>query len=446
MRRAFLGVLALVLALGGATAPAGAAAGPAQPLVMAIKLSAEINPVSASFVKDSIDRAKSQHAAALVILLDTPGGLSTSMNEIVQAELASPVPVIVYVSPAGARAASAGAFITLASDVAAMGPSTHIGAATPIDSSGQNIGSDLRRKILNDAEAQIRALAKDHGRNPLLAQRIVDRASEFTAQEALADNLVEHVAPTLPALLRQLDGTTTTYTAKRIVLHTAGARIETLDMPWTLKLLNILIDPNLLYLLFLAGIAGLAYEIFHPGVILPGTLGGVSLILALFGFSIVPINWAGAALIMLGVALILAEAWVTSHGLIAVSGVIALCAGGLMLFRTPGNGVGVSPWLVILIGGGLGLGLAVVVTKVIEARHRPPSHHGGGAQGLLGETGVARTPLQPDGQVFVHGELWRARADTAPVAAGSRVQVRAVEGLMLHVVPEDRIPPEGARP
>jgi membrane-bound serine protease (ClpP class) len=396
-------------------------------------------------VKDSIDRAKSRHAAALVILLDTPGGLSTSMNDIVQAELGSPVPVIVYVSPAGARAASAGAFITLASDLAAMAPTTHIGAATPIDSSGQNIGSDLRRKILNDAEAQIRALAKDHGRNQELAVQIVAKASEFTADEALQKNLIEQVSPSLPALLNAVDGTTTTYTAKPIVLHTANAQIETLDMPWTLKLLNILIDPNLLYLLFLAGIAGLAYEIFHPGVILPGTLGAVSLVLALFGFSIVPINWAGAALIVFGVGLIIAEAFVTSHGLIGVSGVIALCVGGLMLFRTPGAGVGVSPVLVVVIGASIGTFLAVVATKVLAARRRPPSHHGAGAQGLLGETGVARTPLTPDGQVFVHGELWRAHADAQSVPVGGRVLVRAVEGMMLHVVPDDGVPPEGAQ-
>ncbi len=446
-----LALLALVLALAGVLAAAGmraparAAAGNGRPLVLAIKLDSEINPVSASFVKDSIDRAKSRHAAALVILLDTPGGLSTSMNDIVQAELGSPVPVIVYVSPAGARAASAGAFITLASDLAAMAPTTHIGAATPIDSSGQNIGSDLRRKILNDAEAQIRALAKDHGRNQELAVQIVAKASEFTADEALQKNLIEQVSPSLPALLNAVDGTTTTYTAKPIVLHTANAQIETLDMPWTLKLLNILIDPNLLYLLFLAGIAGLAYEIFHPGVILPGTLGAVSLVLALFGFSIVPINWAGAALIVFGVALIIAEAFVTSHGLIGVSGVIALCVGGLMLFRTPGAGVGVSPVLVVVIGASIGTFLAVVATKVLAARRRPPSHHGAGAQGLLGETGVARTPLTPDGQVFVHGELWRAHADAQSVPVGGRVLVRAVEGMMLHVVPDDGVPPEGAQ-
>ena len=440
----WLALAACVACAIGGGAPAPAAAGTGQPLVLAIRLNTEINPVSASFVADSIDRAKSDHAAALVILLDTPGGDSTSMNDIVQDELHSPVPVIVYVAPTGARAASAGSVIAMASDVAAMAPTTHIGAATPIDASGQNLGSDLRRKVLNDAEAQMRGLAVDHGRNPALAQLIVRQATEYTDTEALHNNLIEHVARSLPVLLDQVDGTTTTYVNKRIVLHTAGARIEVLDMPWTLQLLNILIDPNLLYLLFLAGLAGIAYEVFHPGVILPGTLGAISLVLALFGFSIVPINWAGAALIVFGVGLLLLEGWVTSHGLIGISGVLALCAGGLLLFRTPGSTVGVSPLLVVMIGVVLGGGLAFVVTKVVAARHQPVSRYAAGRAALLGQEAVARTPLSPDGQVFVHGELWRAHADERPIPAGARVIVRSVEGMSLHVVPADGPSSEGA--
>jgi membrane-bound serine protease (ClpP class) len=333
----------------------------------------------------------------------------------------------------------------MASDLAAMAPTTHIGAATPIDSSGQNVsGSDLRRKVLNDAEAQIRGLAIDHGRNPVLAQLIVSKATEYTDTQALRGNLVEYDARSLPVLLDRINGTTTTYVNKPIVLHTADARIEMVSMPWTLQLLDILIDPNLLYLLFLAGIAGLAYEVFHPGVILPGTLGGVALILALFGFSIVPINLAGAALIVFGVLLLLLEGWVTSHGLIGISGVIALCVGGLMLFRTPGSSGGVSPIVVILIGAGLGTALAMVATKVVAARHRPVEIRASGGRGLLGQEAVTRTPLVPDGQVYVQGELWRAHADDRPIPAGARVVVRAVEGLLLHVVRADGKPPEGA--
>ncbi len=405
-----------------------------------MRLDAEINPVTASFVEDTISKAESDHAAALVILMDTPGGDSTSMNKIIQAELNSKVPVIVYVAPEGARAASAGAYITLASDVAAMAPTTHIGAATPIEANGQNVGSDLARKIKHDAVAQIVSLAQGHGRNGRLARLIVTNASEYTAAQALHQNLIEHVARSLPVLLDQINGTTTTYTQKPIVLHTANARIETITMPWTLELLNILIDPNLLYLLFLAGIIGIAYEVFHPGVILPGTLGAVSLVLALFGFEVVSINLAGVVLMLFGVALLGLEAWVSAHGLMGISGVIAIGAGGLMLFRTPGAGV--DPFLVIgmsVVAGGL---LAFVATKVVSARHRPVVI-GSGVKALLGQTAIARTRLQPRGQVYLRGELWQAEATEGDIAPGSQVVVRDVAGLILKVAPLVPHPTEG---
>jgi membrane-bound serine protease (ClpP class) len=433
-------VAALALLVGATAGPARAADG--RPLVLAMRLDTEINPVSASFVKDSISRAESDHAAALVILMDTPGGDSDSMNDIIQAELHAKVPVVVYVAPEGARAASAGAFITMGSDVAAMAPTTHIGAATPIDASGQNLGSDLRRKVLHDAVAQITGLAAAHGRNTRLARLIVTNASEYTAAQALHRNLIEHVARSLPVLLGQLDGTTTAYTQKPIVLHTANARIEHIGMPWTLELLNILIDPNLLYLLFLGGIVGIGYEIFHPGVILPGTLGGVSLILALFGFSIVPINLAGVVLMIFGVVLLGLEAWVSAHGLMGLSGVIAIAAGGLMLFRTPGEGV--SPFLVIGMSVVAGVLLAFVATKVVQARHRPVTA-GGGSLTLVGRTAVVRTRLQPRGQVYLHGELWQAEAaDGEDVDPGREVVVEGVEGLTLRVTPAPAPTTEGA--
>jgi membrane-bound serine protease (ClpP class) len=431
-RRILIGI---ILACGAilttsSVAPAGAAS--SQPLVLAMRLNTEINPVSASFVKDSISRAESDHAAALVILMDTPGGDSTSMNDIIQAILGSKVAVIVYVSPEGSRAASAGAFIMMASDIAAMAPTTHMGAATPINANGQNIGSDLARKIKHDAVAQIESLATSHGRNPDAARLIVTNANEYTAPQALDQNLIEHVARSLPVLLGQVDGTTTTYTQKPIVLHTANARIETIDMPWTLDLLNVLIDPNLLYLLFLAGIIGIAWEVFHPGVILPGTLGVISLLLALFGFSIVSINLAGVVLMVFGVGLLGLEAWVSAHGLMGISGVIAIAAGGLMLFRTPGEGV--SPLLVIGMSIAAGTLLAFVATKVVEARHRPVST-GSGAQDMIGRTAVARTTLQPRGQVYLHGELWQAETTDGDIAPGREVVVEGFDGLTLLVTP-----------
>jgi membrane-bound serine protease (ClpP class) len=439
--RILIAAVAALALLVGATAGAAQAAG-GRPLVLAMRLDTEINPVSASFVKDSISQAESDHAAALVILMDTPGGDSTSMNDIIQAELHAQVPVIVYVAPEGARAASAGAFITMGSDVAAMAPTTHIGAATPIDASGQNLGSDLRRKVLHDSVAQITGLAAAHGRNTRLARLIVTNANEYTASQALHRNLIEHVARSLPVLLDQLDGTTTAYRQKPIVLHTANARIERIGMPWTLELLNILIDPNLLYLLFLGGIVGIGYEVFHPGVILPGTLGGVSLILALFGFSIVSINLAGVVLMVFGVVLLGLEAWVSAHGLMGLSGVIAIAAGGLMLFRTPGEGV--SPFLVIGMSVVAGVLLAFVATKVVQARHRPVTA-GGGSLTLVGRTAVVRTRLQPRGQVYLHGELWQAEAaDGDDIDPGREVVVEDVEGLTLRVTPAPAPTTEGA--
>jgi membrane-bound serine protease (ClpP class) len=440
--RRFLILMLVCLGLVAGAAPPQARAADGQPLVLAMRLNTEINPVSASFVKDSISTAENDHAAALVILMDTPGGDSASMNDIIQAELHASVPVIVYVAPEGARAASAGAFITMGSDVAAMAPTTHIGAATPIDASGQNLGSDLRRKILHDAVAQIQNLATTHGRNPDAARLMVTNATVYTAPQALDQNLIEHVARSLPVLLGQVDGTTTAYQQKPIVLHTANAHIQTLDLPWTLQLLNILIDPNLLYLLFLAGIVGIGYEVFHPGVILPGTLGAVSLILALFGFSIVSINLAGVVLMVFGVVLLGLEAWVTAHGLMGLSGVIAISAGGLMLFRTPGEGV--SPFLAVGLSVVVGAFLAFVVTKVVAARHSPVLA-GTGTAGLLGQTAVTRTRLQPRGQVYLHGELWQAEAADGDVPPGREVVVDGVDGFTLHVTPVPQ-PIEGAAP
>jgi membrane-bound serine protease (ClpP class) len=420
--------------LGTTSASSAAAADSSRPLVIAITLNSEINPVSASFVSDSIDRAESRHAAALVILLDTPGGLSTSMDAIYRDELAATVPVIVYVSPQGGRAASAGVYVTMASDYAAMAPNTNIGAATPIDSSGGNVGTDLKRKIENDAEAKVKALALSHGRNADAAVLTVRKATSYTADEAVANKLVERLSPNLTDLLNAVDGTETRGT-KHLTFHTANANIEYESMPFTLELLNILIDPNLLFLLFLAGIGGIAYEVFHPGVILPGTLGAVSLILALFGFSIVPINWAGVALIVFGVGLLLAEAYVTSHGLVGLSGVIALAAGGLLLFRTPGSNTGVSPLVVLTISVLFGGSLAVVATKVVAARHQPVAGVNAGLAGMPGREAVVRTPLDPSGQVFIDGALWQAEAENGDVSVGDTVIVQRVEGLTLHVAP-----------
>jgi membrane-bound serine protease (ClpP class) len=270
----------------------GAAAAPSGPRVLAIQFGPdlEVNPVTQDYLTGRISRAAKDGYTAAVILLDTPGGLSTSMKTIYTAELEAKLPVIVYVSPDGARAASAGVWIAQAADVLAMAPTTNIGSSTPIDSSGQNLGSDLRRKVINDSVASLTALAATHKRNTTWPSLAVRKASNLTAQKALQMNVVDVIAPSLPALLVKLDGYRTKDAQRPFTLHLAGAHIDYAKPGFFTRLLNTLIDPNLLSLLFLAGIAGIGFEIFHPGIVLPGALGGISLLTALFGFSVLPIS------------------------------------------------------------------------------------------------------------------------------------------------------------
>ena len=392
----------------------------------------EVNPVTQDYVTHQLDRAARDRYDAAVILLDTPGGLSTSMRAIYQKELASKVPVIVYVSPAGARAASAGVWIAQAADVLAMAPTTNIGSSTPIDSSGGNLGSDLRRKAINDAAASLTALARAHHRNTAWPALAVRQASNLDATQAFQQRVVDMLAPSLPALLRKLDGYRTKYAVRPFTLHLAGARIDNVGAGFFTRLLNTLIDPNLLTILFLAGLAGVGYEIFHPGVVLPGVLGGVALVTALFGFSVLPISWAGLALLLLGVALLVFEAHIASHGAAAAGGLISLVVGGLMLFRDAPSPYHTNPWLIGSLAVVLGVTWAFAISKAVDARRRPVAT---GPQTLVGAVGEVRE----GGLVFVRGELWRARSrDGAPLEPGRKVRVAAVEpGLMLDVASVD---------
>src|SRR6185312_9893907 len=278
-------------------------------------------------------QAAKNHYDAAVIELDTPGGLSTSMKTIYTAELSAKLPVIVYVSPDGSRAASAGVWIAEAADVLAMAPTTNIGSSTPIDSSGANLGSDLRRKVINDSAASLTALAATHKRNTTWPGLAVRKASNLTAEQALHMHVIDLIAPSLPALLAKLDGYKTKDPQRPFTLHLRGAHIDYVEPGFFTHLLNTLIDPNILSLLFLAGIIGIGFEIFHPGIVLPGALGGISLLTALFGFSVLPISWAGLALILLGIVLLVIDAHVTSYGALTLTGLISLAVGMLMLFH-----------------------------------------------------------------------------------------------------------------
>jgi membrane-bound serine protease (ClpP class) len=409
-------ILVLLVALAGA---GSAHAGNGK--VLAVKFGADVNPVTQKWLSDRIEEGADYDA--LVILLDTPGGLDESMRKIVQDELAAKEPIVVYVAPNGARAASAGVWIAQAADVLAMSPVSNIGSSTPITGTGANIGSDLKRKILNDAAASLRNLARAHGRNAKWADLAVRKASNLAADEALRMNVVDLISPDLPTLLNQIDGRTSK--PRNVTLHTAGDEVVTKDMGFLTRLLDTLIDPNLLSLLFLAGIGGILFEVFHPGVVLPGALGAVALVTALFGFSVLPTDWAGFALIVLALVLLVVDAHVVTHGALTVSGLVALAVGLLMLFHDAPAPYEVDTWFVVLITASIGGFMAFALGKAVQARRRPSA-----MPAMVGAEGIARR----DGLVFVRGELWQAStADGDPLEPGARVRVDEVQGLRLKV-------------
>jgi membrane-bound serine protease (ClpP class) len=403
-------------------APATASA----PRVLVIRFGPdlEINPVTKDWINHQLGVAEHGYAA-VVIELDTPGGLSTSMKAIYQRELREKVPVIVYVSPGGARAASAGVWLSQAADVLAMSPISNIGSSTPIDSSGANISSDLRRKVINDAAASLKALAAAHHRNTTWPVLAVTKASNLTAQQALRMNVVDAIAPSLPALLRQLDGYRTKDESRPFTLHLAGAELVSVRPGFLTRLLNTLIDPNIISLLFLAGIAGIGYEIFHPGVVLPGALGGVALLTALFGFSVLPLSWAGLALVLLGIALLVIDVNFPTHGALTLSGLVAMGLGFATLFHNAPAPYHTSIPLVVTLTVLVGGFWAIAVGKAVSVRKQPVAV---GPQEIVGMEGVVRE----GGLVFVHGELWRVRSPE-PLSPGERVQVDALDGLTLDV-------------
>ncbi|HEX7582496.1 MAG TPA: nodulation protein NfeD [Gaiellaceae bacterium] len=391
----------------------------------------EVNPVTQDYLTHQLSRAASKHYDAAVILLDTPGGLSSSMKTIYTAELNAKLPVIVYVSPDGARAASAGVWISEAADVLAMSPTTNIGSSTPIDSSGANLGSDLRRKVINDAAASLTALAATHHRNTTWPGVAVRKASNLTSSQALQMNVIDLVAPSLPALLDKLDGYRTKDAVRPYTLHLAGAQVDTVKPGFFTRLLNATIDPTIISLLFLAGIAGIGFEVFHPGVVLPGALGAVSLLTALFGFSVLPISWTGLALILLGVVLLVIDAHVVTHGALTTSGLIALGFGMVMLFHNAPAPYHTSVPIVLAFTLSLGLFWVFALTKAVQVRRRPVTV---GPARVIGAEAVVRAP----GQVFVGGELWHAhRPDGGDLVPGAHVRVAAMDGLELTVTEEE---------
>jgi membrane-bound serine protease (ClpP class) len=431
----FLRVFFLLAACAAAALAVGHAAaqgdGDDRPRVLAIEFENDVNPVTEDYVVGMLERAERERFSAAVILLDTPGGLSSSMRAIIKAELAAKVPVVVYVSPSGASADSAGAFLTLAADVAAMAPQTNIGSSTPVNVGGEDIGDDLRTKIVNDAAAYIRELAEEHGRNGDLAEDFVREGTNIGAREALDENVVDALAPDLPTLLEEIDGMRTE--PKGLVLDTADATIETAELGLWKSVLDTLVDPNLIVLLMTIGLLGLTVEILSPGLIFPGTIGAVSLVLGLLGLQVLPISWAGVLLIVLGLAFFAAEGAVVSHGALALAGGVAFVFGALMLFDPAGELYDVSVWVALAIGATLTLIVGVALAKAIALRRTRPQT---GEEELVGDVAVVRQALDPEGLVFVHGELWRARVAGGTAEPGDEVRVlRIDEGLVLEVTP-----------
>ena len=413
---------------------ATASATTSRPRVLAAKFENDVNPVTQGYINDQIARANDDHYDAIVILLDTPGGLSTSMNKIVKAELASKVPVIVYVSPPGSRAASAGVWISQAADLLAMAPQTNIGSSTPIDVGGGNIQSDLRRKVINDAAASLSELAKAHGRNAAWAQRAVRQASNLGATAALEKNVIDVMAPTLPELLNKVDGTKTV--PKGIVLHTKDAEITNVDMSLWQKVLDTLIDPNLIVLFMSIGTLGLIVELWNPGLIFPGTVGAISLILGLFGLQVLPISAAGLLLMLLAFGFFAAEAFVPTHGAITLAGAVCFVIGAMLLFEPAGNTYQVSLPAVIAIAATIAGLLGFAAIKIVQARRAPVVT---GTSELVGQVGVVRDALAPAGTVFVRGELWKARSNDGPLERGAPVRIESIDDeLVLGVEPTEQ--------
>jgi len=403
----------------------------ADPFVTVATYDGVINPVSAEYLHDALATAEGTGAQALVIALNTPGGLDSSMRLIIKDITGATVPVIVYVSPSSGRAASAGVFITMAAHVAAMAPGTNIGAAHPVNMGGGEMDHTMKEKVENDSVAYIKSITQQRGRNATWAEDAVRKSVSVTEREALKLNVIDLVADDLPALLKHVDGRQVHLPSGPAVLKTAGAGLREFPMGLRLEWLKAISDPNIAYLLMTIGTIGIIAELYSPGAILPGIVGAISLILAFYAFQSLPVNYAGMLLFLLGIVFFILEASVTSYGLLAIGGVISMLIGSLMLIKSDAEFFQIS-WAVILpvVTLASAFTLLVIGTGMNALRRRPAT----GREEMVGLVGIARTALAPDGQLAVRGELWEAVSEQ-PVAAGSEVEVTAVDGLRLRVKP-----------
>ncbi|PZR86454.1 MAG: hypothetical protein DLM67_23870 [Candidatus Nephthysia bennettiae] len=391
----------------------------------------DINSVTSSYISSTVAHAESEGARLLVLDMNTPGGISSSMDQIVTTLLNSRVPVVAYVAPAGARADSAGLFVAQAADVIAMAPGTNLGSAHPIDASGSNIGGDLGQKILNDAVARVRNLATLHGRNADWCEKAVRQSVNVGADQAVSLHVADLQARDLPALLTALEGRTLHRPhSGEVTLSLSGAALKDASMTLPQQLLHALIDPNVAYVLFLLAIFGLIAEVTTPGAILPGTVGVISAVLALLAFSSLPVNVAGALLMLFAFALFVADIKAPTHGILTAGGLVSLVLGSALLVDTGPVGLGINPWLIAGTSAAMVLLFAFVIRKAVRARSRPAFV---GSEALVGTLGEARARLDPGGPVFVAGALWKGVATGGPIAAGTTVRVVGRQGLELSV-------------
>lgn len=419
--------------------PVGAAEHPNGPVVLELNLEGQVEPILATYIDEGLQDAARRHAALVLITMDTPGGLSDSMKDMIQHILASPVPVAVYVSPTGARGASAGFYILVSADIAAMAPGTHAGAASPIIAIGgfpQQIDEVFRRKINQDAMAFLRSFTERRGRNPELAEKAITESKAFTEKEALDGKMIDLIVNSPDELLRQLDGRTITrFDGTKVTLALKNAARVSFELSARQKFLARIVEPDVFFVLLILGVLGLYTEFTHPGVIAPGVIGGICLILALYAMHFLPVNLAGLFLIALSLAFFILEAKAPSHGVLAFGGVVSMFLGAIFLIRSPLTSGGVS--IGVALAGTIPFAILAVVLMRLVLRSRKWKT-ATGREELVGSQGVAASPLAAgaEGMVRVHGELWRAESAQA-VQAGKNVRILRVEGLKLYVEPAD---------
>ena len=420
----FLSVLIMVFSL-TTLIPGTSAKALAQNEVVIIELEGPINPGTAMYVTRGLENATKKGAGLALIRVDTPGGLASSMRTIVKAILNSPIPVVVWVGPAGSGAASAGVMVTVAAHIAAMAPGTNIGAAHPVTAGGKDIEKTMSDKVVNDMAAYARGIAEDKGRNGEWVEKAIRESVSITADEALKNNVIDLVAKDIDDLLQLLDGKEVNVTGGKITLKTAGMKKTYFRPSWRDKVLKTISDPNIAYILMMIGLAGLYFELSHPGAIFPGVIGAISLILAFFSFQTLPVNYAGLLLIVLAIIFFIAEIKVTSYGILSIGGLISMTIGSIMLFEDVGVSLKLMMPTIILVGGFF----VVVASLAFRAYRAKPKS---GMDGLLGEVGVVKERIDPEGLIFVHGEYWRAIARER-VEPGEKVEVESVDGLVLKV-------------